>query len=427
MPLKYPKMEGQLISKNYRTLFVILGISCGIIAGWSLGLYAKRGHFANKTQKPRIINPLPINYQSESTVYIENIFWNSKAKRRQVSTCSGSIIDESAILTAAHCFAIREDSYGLPKNLTETLKDIDLIRIHVGVHDKNLDAYLNVEDDEILETQQRITINHTDFSDNQNGGIGKIIKINPDWFYTEDEKIQNDLNFGDIAIINLPTSKTIDLKKTNTKPVHVFSPGYHRDHATISDEVHGVEDIYQGRYHHRNCSVVGYGFQKLLVDSQNNKRYDYDSKGLGTSNVYTISREDCIKYVTKVNWTEYIYICYDKSVFYATTGHSNQPGLYPTYQSDFPEWNKTRIAKSDSGGPIFTTVDNQKVQLGVTSNSLGSLFAGFIEIEPYLAWIGKVVPGKIFERIEDRIIPARKEVEDFNRYEGMHPDGANNK
>ena len=95
----------------------------------------------------------------------------------------------------------------------------------------------------------------------------------------------------------------------------------------------------------------------------------------------------------------------------------------------------TQVCFGDSGGPIFTEINtvevedehllyqfSNKVQLGVTvwvDAECDKNFNGFVEIEPYLGWMEEVLPNRIFKRIDERIIPSKKQVDTFHKYKSI--------
>ena len=106
-----------------------------------------------KLQK-RIINSLDLNIHPVNTVLLEikKIEKISNAERwalsqmgkdnhekKVASTCTGSILNENIILTAAHCFVNRINNEDAP--LKEDLNLIYEIIVHVGVKDQDISNY----------------------------------------------------------------------------------------------------------------------------------------------------------------------------------------------------------------------------------------------------------------------------------------------
>ena len=447
---KHTKKKPNFMSANgkYKSLIVILGISFGVIIGLSFlnaSFNQNRPASAIETlqlsRESRIINPLPENYHPRSTVIV-----GIGRKNGTFGSCSGSIIDEFAILTAAHCFFKTFSWEDAPNE--KDLEDISSVTIYVGVNEKDLlKRYSSIGSfylyEEPLNGEQKIKINQTDLTINKAESY-KIINLNPHWSKASlNNKSHNpDLIWGDIAVINLkPMNKSINFEKTGTVPVSLFAPGYH---TPIPQE---KEDIKEWSYEGRLSKVVGYGYTNT----------DFTKRGLGTNNFVTLGERACEPHLEELigRARDHGFISKSDKKVSKLNGIFCAKGLVKPLASNVGVQNQnyfflnlgnseefllnsykivpTQICSADSGGPIFSEIEtiaanitdnnlyqiSKNVQLGLTVLSdhyCDQNFNGFLEVRPYLSWMEQVLPETIFKRIDGRIVPSKEDVDTFNKY-----------
>ena len=345
----------------------------------------------------------------------------------QHSTCSGSILHKRVVLTAGHCFISRKsgDNYYVPRHTD--LRYISSIQI--TAHSPSSMQNRANRNPQIIQLSKQ-----KDVTD-QRLGLRQFIKLNKDWFKALQDKKENLLKHGDIALIVLPTHKAIDLTVDGIEPVYIYAPNWH---AKIPND---PRSRHEWRLADRRTTVFGYG-KTLIEPKRSNRKYisRYDRRrdlqNQSSKNVVrwsffdTITKSACAEHLRNIGWTNSINILNIKNIVCAK-GISNSGEYHHNGQQQ-----KSQICSGDSGGPIFAYIDTTELvgtelmhtriraQMGVTilvDETCTLNFNGFLTLGDYLKWMKRVLRPfgrEIFREIDGRVIPTVEHLDNFRRYSG---------
>jgi len=340
-------------------------------------------------RKPRMVNPRPDPRFPSYTVSLETV-----RESAGLSTCTGTILDESVIMTAAHCLISRESrTFEAPR--LDQLYQIEEIKINLGVIERNM---VNFSKRNFRHKHERqIVLNLKRMS---RGDINNMIKINQHWTTSLADKRVFGLKHGDIALIKLPKDKhIIPSKDLKVKPVHLYAPGWHcpMDYEIFTEE---FDFKVPGK---NKLEGVGYG---RTVGGYST---DY---GFGYNYFKTIDKKAAKEQIRNMGWHGEENLTNVKDMFFAIGKPHNT--------------RVSQVCSGDSGGPLFFSAPlleaknntlyqyHQLSQGGITCWVDGSCrqnFNGFMEVAHYVDWIRKNLDLDVWKKVEDRIVPSKTNVE----------------
>lgn len=349
----------------------------------------------------RIINPRPEKQVPGLTSGTVLIIISKKTKSSiSTSTCSGSILSDRVILTAAHCFVPRFSSMSyIPKKTT--LLEVIRVDIHVGLtNGQDIDNYHIQSANNAF--KQNINLNKID--ELKNDGIYSVVRLNKHWFDSLTAKRNRYLHHGDIALIMLPENKKINSVLTRSWPVALFAPGWHKEVPK------SIESVKEWTLSDRHAIVVGYG--------RTTDRQQVSKKGLGYNYFYIIEKDKCKEHMKNIGWGRDLDLLNVQDVF-CSLGQG-----YPA---------RTQVCNGDSGGPIFSYIDlvvrkentlyqiTTRSQVGLTvwvDNNCEHNFNGFLDISFYLTWMQDQLQD-LFLEINDRIFPTADQIDNFEQHKSL--------
>ena len=100
------------------------------------------------SRQKRVVHPLRLPYQSRSTVYIQTQNYNPLTNKPNFGSkaCSGSILSNRIILSAAHCYSTNNSKIN-------HLPPIHKITIHLGL-DQTVIRDENINNDQLISSKR---------------------------------------------------------------------------------------------------------------------------------------------------------------------------------------------------------------------------------------------------------------------------------
>jgi len=348
----------------------------------------------------RIINP--IETEPNSAVFIEI----NKDHFQGVGSCTGSILSSRIILTAAHCFVSRGQSvHTVPSE--NQLSHVESIAIYAGLSKTDMSNFIGSRSSHLHGNEQVINLSYSDI---RRYGINQLIKVNDHWYHSLHDKKIYHLKHGDIALIVLPETEELELERLGIQPLGIYAPTWFTTPPTSQIKSSGGEWRIEGR----KATAVGYGRTSI---------YDEQRKGLGKNYFIIKTKKQCTSHIRDIGWDSDDDLMNIQDVFCASGPRT-------------PE--RSQVCSGDSGGPLY--IDGkfielrrktelyeitEQVQLGVTiwvDSKCKANFNGFIEISKYLDWVEASIDSDLFDDIESRIKPTRKNVNLYTKYRKIIED-----